>query len=88
MDEQWSFVGNKSNQRWIWYAVEHSTNTILAYVFGKRKDVVFKELQTLLKPFNIKRYYIPMIGVLMNEIYPLMNMKLARVTHKKLNEKT
>ncbi|MCK5831361.1 MAG: hypothetical protein KAH20_13785 [Methylococcales bacterium] len=22
IDEQWSFVGNKSNQRWIWYAVE------------------------------------------------------------------
>ena len=36
-----SFVGNKSNQRWTWYAIEHSTNTILAYVFGKRKDVVF-----------------------------------------------
>ena len=57
MDEQWSFVGSKSNQRWIWYAVEHSTNTILAYVFGKRKDVVFKELQALLAVFNIKRYY-------------------------------
>jgi len=57
MDEQWSFVGDKSNQRWIWYAVEHSTNTILAYVFGKRKDVVFKELKALLDPFNIARYY-------------------------------
>jgi IS1 family transposase len=57
MDEQWSFVGSKSNQRWIWYAVEHSTNTIIAYVFGKRKDVVFKQLKNLLKPFNIKRYY-------------------------------
>jgi hypothetical protein len=34
IDEQWSFVGNKSNQRWIWYAIEHSTNIILAYVFG------------------------------------------------------
>jgi len=45
VDEQWSFVGNKSNQRWIWCAVEHSTNIILAYVFGKRKDVVFKELK-------------------------------------------
>jgi hypothetical protein len=21
MDEQWSFVGNKANQRWFWYAV-------------------------------------------------------------------
>jgi len=57
IDEQWSFVKNKSNQRWIWYAVEHSTNTILAYVFGKRKDVVFKELQALLEPLNIERYY-------------------------------
>jgi insertion element IS1 protein InsB len=68
------------------YAVEHSTNTILAYVFGKRKDVVFKELQALLKPFNIKRYYTDDWG-LMNEIYQLMNMELERKTHKKLSEK-
>lgn len=57
IDEQWSFVGNKSNQRWIWYAVEQSTNTIFAYVFGKRKDVVFKALKALLDPLKIKRYY-------------------------------
>ena len=42
IDEQWSFVQKKSNQRWIWHAVDHQTNTILAYVFGKRKDEVFK----------------------------------------------
>ena len=42
MDEQWSYVGNKSNQRWLWYAVDHATNTVLAYMFGKRKDEVFK----------------------------------------------
>jgi insertion element IS1 protein InsB len=29
----------------------------LASIFGKRKEVVFKALQDLLKPFNIKRYY-------------------------------
>jgi len=57
IDEQWSFVGNKSNQRWIWYAVEHSTNIILAYVFGKQKDIVFKELKALLAPLKIKRFY-------------------------------
>ena len=57
MDEQWSYVGNKSNQRWLWYAVDHATNTVLAYVFGKRKDEVFKELKTLLEPFDITRYY-------------------------------
>ena len=47
----------KSNQRWIWYAVEHSTNTILVYIFRKRKDVVFKKLQALLEPLNIELYY-------------------------------
>lgn len=41
----------------IWYAVDHPTNTVLAYVFGKRKDTVFQELKTLLTPFNIGRYY-------------------------------
>ena len=51
MDEQWSYVGNKSNQRWLWYAVDHATNTVLAYVFGKRKDEVFKALKALLEPF-------------------------------------
>ena len=43
LDKQWSFVGNKSNQRWLWHAVDHATNTVLTYVFGQRKDIVFKE---------------------------------------------
>jgi insertion element IS1 protein InsB len=57
LDEQWSFVGNKSNQRWLWYAVDHATNTVLAYVFGKRMDTVFQDLKALLAPFNISRYF-------------------------------
>ena len=57
LDEQWSFVKKKSNQRWLWYAVDHTTNMVLAYVPGKRKDVVFKQLKSLLDPFGIRRYY-------------------------------
>lgn len=57
LDEQWSWVGNKANQRWLWHAVDHATNTVLAYVFGKRKDDVFKKLKELLEPFGIQRYY-------------------------------
>jgi insertion element IS1 protein InsB len=57
LDEQWSYVGNKSNQRWLWYAVDHMTNTVLAFVFGKRKDEVFKALKALLEPLGISRYY-------------------------------
>jgi len=43
LDEPWSFVGKKANQRWIWYAVDHATHTLLAYVFGRRKDKAFKQ---------------------------------------------
>jgi insertion element IS1 protein InsB len=57
VDEQWSFASNKSNQRWLWYAVDHATNTVLAYVFGKRMDTVFQDLEALLMPFNISRYF-------------------------------
>ena len=57
IDEQWSFVGSKSNQRWLWYAIDHTTGAILAYVFGKRRDKVFKKLKKLLEPFGIRRFY-------------------------------
>lgn len=30
VDEQWSYVGKKSEQRWLWYAIDHVTSTILA----------------------------------------------------------
>jgi len=29
MDKKWSSVGNKSNQRWLWQAVDHKTNTVI-----------------------------------------------------------
>ena len=57
MDEMWSFVRDKSNQRWLWHAIDHRTGKVLAYVLGKRKDDVFKQLKALLKPFGINHYY-------------------------------
>ena len=57
LDEMWSFVGDKSNQRWLWHAIDHHTGKILAYVLGKRKDIVFRQLQELLEPFGIRHYY-------------------------------
>jgi len=32
VDEKWFFVGNKSNQRWLWHAVDHKTNKVLMNV--------------------------------------------------------
>ena len=56
-DEQWSFVGRKSNQRWLWYAVDHKTNALLAYVFGRIKDEIFRKLEELFSPFGIQKFY-------------------------------
>jgi insertion element IS1 protein InsB len=57
LDEMWSYVFSKEQQRWLWVAICHETRAILAYVFGERKDVVFRELKALLEPFGISRFY-------------------------------
>jgi len=57
LDEMWSFVGEKANQRWLWHAIDRASGKVLAYVFGTRKDEVFLQLKALLQPFGISRYY-------------------------------
>lgn len=57
LDEMWSFVGKKENQRWLWHAIDHVSGVVLAYVFGSRKDAAFEYLKSLLEPFGIKRFY-------------------------------
>ncbi len=57
MDEMWSFVRNKGNQRWLWHAIDHDTHEVLAYHFGFRKDDALVELKRKLRPFNIKYYF-------------------------------
>ncbi len=57
MDEMWSYVGKKANQRWLWHAIDRVTGNVLAYVLGRRKDEVFLELKDLLEPFGITRFY-------------------------------
>jgi len=56
IDEMWSYVGKKHEQRWLWHAIDHQTDKVLAYVFGRRQDQVFLQLKALLEPFGIKRY--------------------------------
>jgi insertion element IS1 protein InsB len=58
LDEMWSYVGKKAEPRWLWHAIDHHTGKVLAYVFGRRQDRVFLELQDLLKPFGITRNWL------------------------------
>ena len=57
MDEMWSFVHDKSQQYWLWWAVDHSTGTPLAYCFGTREHKHLDELRILLAPFHITTIY-------------------------------
>ena len=57
LDEQWSFVRNKDNQRWLWLAICHQTRTVIAFVFGGRTDDVFLKLKELLEPYGIGIFY-------------------------------
>jgi insertion element IS1 protein InsB len=57
LDEMWSYVHSKGNPRWLWHAIDHYSGKVLAYVFGRRQDTVFLELQDLLAPFGITRFY-------------------------------
>lgn len=56
LDEMWSYVGNKRNQRWLWHAIERRSGQVLAYAFGRRTDEVFLLLKELLEPFGIRKY--------------------------------
>ncbi|MDC9623944.1 IS1 family transposase [Xenorhabdus sp. XENO-7] len=56
IDEQWSFVGNKKNQRWLWYAWEPNQKQIIAHVFGDRSKKTLEKLLALLASFEIQYY--------------------------------
>lgn len=57
LDEMWSFVTKKSNQRWLWHAIELRSGKVLANVFGTRSGEIFLQLKALLEPFGITRFY-------------------------------
>ncbi len=57
IDEMWSYVGSKANQRWLWHAIDRSSGTVLAYVLGRRQDEIFLNLKGLLEPFGLTRFF-------------------------------
>ena len=92
LDELWSFVGNKKNQRWLWVAIDHKTSTVLAYTFGKRQDKVFRKLKALLEPFNITMFYTDDWGSyernLNHENHTITKKNTQRIERKNLTFRT
>ena len=57
MDEMWSFYHDKSNQIWLWWAIDHDTGDVAAYWFGTREHKNLDKLIELLTPLEIGAVY-------------------------------
>jgi insertion element IS1 protein InsB len=57
IDEQWSYVGKKENQRWLWSAIDAATGCVLAFALGRRTNDTLEKLLSKLEVFNIRTYY-------------------------------
>ncbi|MEZ5591612.1 MAG: IS1 family transposase [Gammaproteobacteria bacterium] len=92
MDKQGTFVGCKTNPRGLWYAVDHATNTVLAYVFGRRQDHVLTALKALLSGFDIRRYDTDDRGAYERHLNPeqhgVSKRNTQKIERKNLNVRT
>ena len=53
VDEHGSFVGNKKNRHWLWYAFDTKRKQVIAHTFGPRTDKTCRHLLALLAPFSM-----------------------------------
>jgi insertion element IS1 protein InsB len=82
MDEMWSFVGRNGCQRWLWHAIDHHSGAMLAYVLGTHTDQVCLELQRLLAPFGITRFYTDNWGTYQRHLTPEQHVIGKKYTQK------
>jgi insertion element IS1 protein InsB len=78
----WSFVGKKKAPRWLWHAIDHYSGTVLAYVFGRRKDAVLWELRQLLQPFGIEHFYTDHRGAYARQLEAMQHFLGKRQTQR------
>jgi insertion element IS1 protein InsB len=85
-------VGKQAEPRWLWHAIDHHSGTVLAYVFGRRKDAVFLELKSPLEPFGITRFYTDGWGAYERHIDPAQHQvgkeNTQRIESKHINLRT
>jgi insertion element IS1 protein InsB len=56
IDEMWSFVGQKEQEAWLWYAFEPQSKQIVAWLVGKRTDRNCRRLLNQLKSCRVLRF--------------------------------
>jgi IS1 family transposase/transposase-like protein len=57
IDEMWSFVGKKENQRWLWYAFDPARKKIVCWQIGRRTDEGCRKLLGKLEDCQVLRYH-------------------------------
>ena len=57
LDEFWSFVGNKKQQRWTWLAFDRQRQRVAAYQNGRRTDHHCQRLLKKLDGCRVARFY-------------------------------
>jgi insertion element IS1 protein InsB len=82
MDEMWSFVRCKKQERWLWHAIDHDTGAVLAYVLSDHKDSAFLGLKALLEPFGISQFYTDGWGAYQRHLNPADHSVGKRNTQK------
>jgi insertion element IS1 protein InsB len=82
VDEMWSFVQCKQQQRWVWWAIDYATGHVLAYVLADHKDAAFLALKVLLEPFGMMQFYSDGWGADERHIAPVFHTVGKRNTQK------
>ena len=82
VDEMWSFVQSKTQQRWLWWAIDHTTGHGLAYGLADHKDKAFLELKALLEPFGIMQFYSDGWGAYERHVAPVFHTVGKRNTQQ------
>lgn len=83
MEEMWSFVPSKQQQRWLWHAIDHQTREVLA----PHKDAALSALMKLLTPFGIQQFYTDNWGAYSRQLTP-NSIRLAKPTLSGLSVST
>ena len=86
IDEMWSYVGNKQNQKWLWMVMDTKSRQILAFHIGDRSkragEMLMKKLPDDLKK---KRFFTQIITQFTTKSFQKNNIdQLEKVQGKQI----
>jgi IS1 family transposase len=80
VDEMWSFVQSKAQQRWLWWAVNHEMGEVLVYVLSSHEDDALLQLKALLDLSSTRMVEVHTKGTYLLRYILLENAILRRLS--------